>query len=172
MDPGLIGTPEWDKSFDVSHPESQLWLEKFCRDLRTQPFYRNTLGPLLPNCFIESLHNWMQRRCEDPIDLRINYTPCCEKSKFPYNASTLEQCAVEANAKLYSTPSYLWVRNGVSAGLKFLNEPSLKQLRVSNETNSIIMPTPKIKALVVEYDSIYNYSLSFSNMNQFFHQVK
>ncbi|XP_043605135.1 protein dispatched [Bombus pyrosoma] len=172
LDPSLIGTPEWDESFDVSHPESQVWLEKFCRDLRAQPFYRDTLGPLLPNCFIESLHHWMQRRCEDPIDSHINYTPCCKKSEFPYNASTLQRCAVEANAKLYSTPSYLWVRNGVSAGLKFLNEPNLKQLQVSNETNSIIMPTPKIKALVVEYDSIYNYSLSFSNMDQFFHQVE
>ncbi|XP_033310868.1 protein dispatched [Bombus bifarius] len=172
LDPSLIGTPEWDESFDVSHPESQVWLEKFCRDLRAQPFYRDTLGPLLPNCFIESLHHWMQRRCEDPIDSHINYTPCCKKSEFPYNASTLQRCAVEANAKLYSTPSYLWVRNGVSAGLKFLNEPNLKQLQVSNETNSIIMPTPKIKALVVEYDSIYNYSLSFANMDQFFHQVE
>ncbi|OAD58699.1 Protein dispatched like protein 1, partial [Eufriesea mexicana] len=172
LDPGLIGTPEWDESFDVSHPESQLWLEKFCRNLRAQPFYRDTLGPLLPNCFIESLHNWMQRRCEDPIDSRISYLPCCEKSKFPYNASTLQQCAAEANAELYRTPAYLWVRSDVSAGLKFLNEPNLTQLQVLNETNSLTMPTPKIKALVVEYDSVYNYSLSFTNMDLFFQQVE
>lgn len=171
LDPDLIGTPEWDESFDVSHPESQLWLEKFCHNLRAQPFYRNTLGPLLPNCFIESLRNWMQRRCEDPIDPHINYMPCCEKSKFPYNSTTLQRCAAEANAGLYRTPSYLWVRNGVFAGLKFLREPNSTQLQISNETNSVIMPTPKIKALIVEYDSIYNYSLSFSNMDQFFHQV-
>ncbi|KOC67518.1 Protein dispatched [Habropoda laboriosa] len=172
LDPGLIGTPEWDESFDVSHPESQLWLEKFCRDLRAQPFYRSTLGPLLPNCFIESLNNWMQRRCEDPIDSHINYMPCCEKSTFPYNASTLQRCAAAASAEMYRTPSYLWVRNGVFAGLKFLNEPNLTQLQVLNETNAVIMPIPKIKALVVEYDSIYNYSLSFSSMDQFFHQVE
>ncbi|CAK9826246.1 Protein dispatched homolog 1 [Anthophora retusa] len=172
LDPGLIGTPEWDESFDVSHPESQLWLEKFCRSLRAQPFYRSTLGPLLPNCFIESLYKWMQRRCEDPIDSRVNYMPCCEKSTFPYNASTLERCAAAASAEMYRTPSYLWVRNGVFAGLKFLNEPNLTQLQILNETNAVTMPIPKIKALVVEYDSTYNYSLSFSTMDQFFHQVE
>ncbi|CAL7936449.1 unnamed protein product [Xylocopa violacea] len=172
LDPGLIGTPEWDESFDVSHPQSQVWLEKFCRDLRAQPFYRSTLGPLLPNCFIESLNNWMQRRCEDAIDSRINYMPCCNETRFPYNASTLQRCAAEANAELYRTPSYLWVRNGVSAGLKFFNEPNLTQIQVLNETNSLTMPTLKIKALIVEYDSIYNYSLSFSNMDQFFHEVE
>ncbi|XP_034170851.1 protein dispatched [Osmia lignaria lignaria] len=172
LDPDLIGTPEWDESFDVSHPESQLWLEKFCHNLRAQPFYRETLGPLLPNCFIESLNNWMRRRCEDPIDSRINYMPCCEKSRFPYDSTVLQRCAAEANAELYRTPSHLWVRNGVSAGLKFLNEPVLTRLQVSNETNLVTMPTPKIKALVVEYDSVYNYSLSFSSMDQFFHQVE
>ncbi|XP_076675738.1 protein dispatched isoform X2 [Andrena cerasifolii] len=172
LDPDLIGTPEWDESFDVSHPDSQSWLEQFCRDLRAQPFYRNTLGPLLPNCFIESLYNWMQRRCEDPINSRINYMPCCEKSIFPYNSSVLERCAAEVNAELYRTPSYLWVRNGGSAGIKFLNEPNLTQLQISNDTNSVTRPTPKIKALIVEYDSIYNYSLAFSSMNKFFHQVE
>ncbi|XP_076237082.1 protein dispatched [Calliopsis andreniformis] len=172
LDPDVLGTPEWDESFDVSNPESQVWLEKFCRNLRAQSFYRSTLGPLLPNCFIESLHDWMQRRCEDPIDSRINYMPCCEKSTFPYNSSVLQRCAAEANAELYRTPSYLWVRNGVSAGIKFLNEPALTQLPMSNETHSVTMPIPKIKALVVEYDSIYNYSLSFSNMDTFFHQVE
>ncbi|XP_076619865.1 protein dispatched isoform X1 [Colletes latitarsis] len=172
LDPDLKGTPEWDESFDVSHPESQLWLERFCQDLRTQPFYHGTLGPLLTNCFIESLHNWMKRRCEDPVDSNINYMPCCEKSTFPYNSTVLQQCAAEANVELYRTPSYLWARNGVSAGLKFLNEVNLTQVQVSNETNSIMVPIPKIKVLIVEYDSIYNYSLSFSSMNQFFHQVE
>ncbi|XP_076175871.1 protein dispatched isoform X2 [Ptiloglossa arizonensis] len=172
LDPDLTGTPEWDDSFDLSHPESQLWLEQFCHNLRAQSFYRDTLGPLLSNCFIESLHNWMKRRCEDPIDSRINYMPCCEQSTFPYNASVLQQCAAEANGELYRTPSHLWAHNGVFAGLKFLNEANLTQVQVSNETNSVIMPIPKIKVLIVEYNSIYNYSLSFSSMNQFFHQVE
>ncbi|XP_026674995.1 protein dispatched [Ceratina calcarata] len=175
LDPSLTGTPEWDDTFDVSHPESQSWLKNFCHSLRAQPFYRDTLGPLLSNCFIELLYNWMQRRCEDPVDSRINHMPCCEKSKFPYNASTLQRCAAEANAELHRTPSYLWFRNGISAGLKFFNdEPNLGPSRVSNGTRSLatVSTVPKIKALVVEYDSIYNYSLSFTNMDQFFHQVE
>ncbi|XP_076224965.1 protein dispatched [Nomia melanderi] len=172
LDPNFIGTPEWDESFDISHPESQLWLQQFCRDLRTQPFYRETMGPLLPNCFIESLYDWMKRRCQHPINPYINYMPCCEKNKFPYNSSVLQRCAAEANADFYRTPLYLWARHGVSAGIKFLNDPTLTQLQVSNETNSVVMPMTKIKVLIVEYDSVYNYSLSYSTMNQFFNQVE
>ncbi|XP_054006493.1 protein dispatched isoform X1 [Hylaeus anthracinus] len=172
LNPDLTGTPEWDESFDVSHPDSQLWLERFCHNLRAQPFYRDTLGPLLSNCFIESLRNWMKRRCEDPINSHINYMPCCESSTFPYNSSVLQQCAAEANAELYRTPSYLWARNGVTGGLKFLNEANLTHVQFSNETNSVIRPMAKIKVLIVEYDSVYNYSLSFSSMDQFFHQVE
>lgn len=173
LDPSITGTPEWDETFDVSNPKSQLWLEQFCRNLRTQPFYRSTLGPLLPNCFIESLRTWMQRRCEDPIDSRIDYMPCCENSKFPYNSTVLQRCAAEASAELHRTPAYLWARDGtVTAGLKFLKDPSLKEQQVPNDTNSVLPPTLKIKALIVEYDSTYVYSLSFASMNQFFHQVE
>ncbi|XP_076292397.1 protein dispatched isoform X2 [Lasioglossum baleicum] len=172
LDPNFIGTPEWDESFDISHPESQLWLQQFCRDLRSQPFYRETLGPMLPNCFIESFNNWMKRRCEDPIDSLINYTPCCESSKFPYNSSVLEECVAQHSATLHSTPSQWWARPGLSAGIKYFNDPALKQFQTSNETTLMALPTTKIKVLIVEYDSIYNYSLSYSNMNQFFHQVE
>lgn len=125
------------------------------------------MGPLLPNCFIASLRTWMQRRCKDPIDPHIDYVPCCESSKFPYKPNVLRQCAAEASAELHRTPSYLWVRNGVvSAGLKFVKESQLL-----NDTDPNVKLTPKIKALVVEYDSTYIYSLSFTNMDEFFHQV-
>lgn len=170
LDPNSKGTPDWDETFDVTNPNSQLWLEQFCQNLRSQPFYRNTMGPLLPNCFIELLRSWMQRRCKDPIDPRIDYVPCCESTKFPYEPNVFQQCAAEATAELYRTPSYLWVRgSAVSAGLKFVKEPLSSQ--VLNETNLAVKLTPKIKALVVEYDSTYAYTLSFANMDQFFHQA-
>jgi hypothetical protein len=53
---------------------------------------------------------------------------------------------------LYETPAYL--RPG-TAGLKFSREKH-----------------PKIRALVVEYDSNHSYSLSFSDMDNFFQQVE
>lgn len=168
LDPAEKGTPQWDETFDIADTESQLWLQQFCRDLRRQPFYRSTTGPLLPNCFIESLRSWMQRRCQDPIDPSIDRAPCCESSKFPYEPDVLRQCAAEATAELHRTPSHLWIRGGtVSAGLKFAKEP----LSVSRLTLNDTKPIPWIKALVVEYDSSYAYTLSFASMNTFFNQA-
>lgn len=168
LDPRKKGTPDWDETFDISHPKSQLWLEQFCRNLRSQPFYHSTTGPLLSNCFIESLRPWMKRRCKDPIDPHIEYTPCCESSKFPYKPNVLQQCAAEANLRLHRTP-YLWTRVSLlSAGPKFEKESLSTQ--APNDTLAMKI-TPKIKALIVEYDSTYAYSLSFGNMDKFFHQA-
>ncbi|XP_047355130.1 protein dispatched isoform X1 [Vespa velutina] len=173
LNPDKKGMLVWDESFDVSHPKSQLWLQQFCRNLRIQPFYRNTLGALLPNCFIESLRTWMRRHCEDPVDTHINYSPCCKRSSFPYKPNILKQCAAEAAAQLYRTPSYLWNRGGqVYAGLKFLKESVQTSLEPTNATESLALPVPEIKALIVEYDSKYDYSLSYFHMDQFFHEVE
>lgn len=169
LNPYERGTPDWDETFDISHPKSQLWLEQFCRNLRSQPFYRSTIGPLLSNCFIESLRPWMKRHCKDPIDPNIEYVPCCESSKFPYKPNVLQQCTAEASVQLHRTP-HLWIRNGpLSAGPKFVKEPLLSAPGV-NDTLALKI-TPKIKALVVEYDSTYAYTLSFGNMDKFFHQA-
>lgn len=169
LDPSNRGTLDYDTTFDISNPKSQLWLERFCTNLRSQPFYRSTMGPLLSNCFIESLRSWMQRRCKDPIEPDIEYFPCCESSKFPYKPNVLQQCAAEVSGEIHRTP-YLWIRDGaISAGLKFAKEPPLSS-KALNDTLSIKV-TPKIKVLVVEYDSTYAYTLSFANMDKFFHQA-
>ncbi|XP_015609573.1 protein dispatched homolog 1 isoform X2 [Cephus cinctus] len=173
LDPKARGNLEWDESFDVSNPKSQLWLQQFCRGLRAQPFYRSTRGPLLPNCFIESLRSWMQRRCEDPITMRADREPCCERNPFPYMPAVLQRCAAEASAELHRTPAHLWNREGpVTAGLKFAKEPLQLPSTSSNDTKSLAYPSTKIKALVVEYDSTHAYSLSFAEMDQFYHQVE
>lgn len=64
LDPSSKGSLVLDPSFNMAAPESQRWLADFCRDIRNEPFYQPTLGPLLPNCFIETFQSWMQRRCE------------------------------------------------------------------------------------------------------------
>lgn len=170
LDPRKRGTPDWDETFDVSDPQSQLWLAKFCQNLRSQSFYRSTMGPLLSNCFIEPLRSWMQRNpCKDPIDKVVN-KPCCSSSNFPYEPTVLEKCAAVASRKLHKTPN-LWIRTGpLSPGPKFAKEPLLSA-QTTNDTLAI-KATPKIKALIVEYDSTYAYSLSFGNMDKFFNQVE
>ncbi|KAL0276394.1 UNVERIFIED_CONTAM: hypothetical protein PYX00_003982 [Menopon gallinae] len=152
LEPNSKGTLQFDSSFDISSPESQVWLLNFCRELRQQTFYQSTLGPLLPNCFIESLTNWMQRRCRDPID-NIDRSPCCETSPFPYTRQTFNTCIIEAMAHLYETPADYFLP-GV-AGPKFS-----KSVR------------GEIKAIVIEYDSNYSYSASFTDMDAFYTEIE
>ncbi|KAK4871478.1 hypothetical protein RN001_015602 [Aquatica leii] len=152
LDPQSLGTLELDPDFDVSRKDSQLWLLNFCRQIRKQSFYQSTLGALLPNCFIESFMAWMQRRCLDPID-NMDRTPCCEKEHFPYNSSVFNTCIVSAMGDLYETPSEYFIPG--MAGPKFSKDQF-----------------PTIKAIVVEYDSNYSYSMSFDHMHAFFTQVE
>lgn len=156
MNPFSKGTLELDKSFDMSAPESQSWLLAFCRNLRTQPFYLSTLGPLLPNCFIESFYSWMQRRCIDTID-KIDRTPCCEGEDFPYERHIFEGCIIEAMADLYETPSEYFMPG--MAGPKFSKPRNADHVM-------------KIQAVVVEYDSNYTFSMSFPYMRDFYNQVE
>ncbi|CAL4119913.1 unnamed protein product, partial [Meganyctiphanes norvegica] len=100
LDPESTGHLEFDETFDVSQPESQGWLLDFCRNLRNQSFYQSTLGPLLPNCFIETFKSWMERKCVDPID-RLSRYPCCEDSKFPYKKDVFNKCIHEGIQALY-----------------------------------------------------------------------
>lgn len=177
LDPTSKGTLVYDKTFNVSSQESQIWLQQFCRDLRQQRFYRSTLGPLLPNCFIESLQPWMERPCEDPVDPKINHFPCCQKNPFPYEPTVLENCVAQAIAEIHRTPSHLWNYGAAqTAGLRFQKEDhSYLERFISGESNNTEFSLefiPKIQVVVIEYDSTYSYSLSYVEMNKFFTEVR
>ncbi|CAG4977512.1 unnamed protein product [Colias eurytheme] len=153
MDPGSRGKLVFDENFSISEPQSQLWLSKFCRNIKAQPFYQPTLGPLLPNCFIESFKMYMSRRCFDVID-KMNRTPCCESSRFPYKKDVFDHCIIKAIESLYQTPGEIFLP-GV-AGPKFLRSAN----------------PPTVAALVVEFESVVPYSMSYKEMNKFFLQVE
>lgn len=149
LNPASESTLEFDPTFDMSATDSQSWLLQFCRNLRKQDFYMSTLGPLLPNCFIETFKSWMEeRRCADSSQNRY---PCCEVMPFPYPRWVFDKCIKEAVDVLYQTPRLYFVP-GV-AGPKF------------NKTSG------KVAALVVEYDSTSIWSLSYDTMHKFFTQV-
>lgn len=161
LDPQSRGHLQFDPTFDVSGPESQVWLRQFCRRLRQQSFYQPTLGPLLPNCFIESFIASMQRRrCFDSID-NSDRTPCCESVEFPYNRSVFDRCIVDSIGDLYETPSEYFIP-GV-AGPKFSKT-------INDHDGDDEYPT--IKVIVVEYDSNYTYSMSYNYMREFFMKVE
>lgn len=153
MDPASTGHLVFDETFSISDPSSQKWLLRFCSKLKAQPFYQQTLGPLLPNCFIESFKMFMSRRCIDNID-KIDRTPCCEISKFPYKKDIFEMCIVKAMESLYQTSREIFMP-GV-AGPKFLRSSS----------------PPKVSAIVVEFESVVSYSMSYQAMNDFFSHVE
>lgn len=121
---------------------------------RSQPFYQPTPGPLLPNCFLENFVDWMNRKCIDPVD-HISRVPCCESAHFPFPRKVFNMCVVRAIEALYRTPAELFMP-GV-AGPKFAKPKGNRP--------------PKIKALVVEYDSILAHTTSYEDMDSFFRQV-
>lgn len=115
-----------------------------------------TFGPLLPNCFIESFVDWMNRRCTDPIDGKSR-APCCESAKFPFTRRVFNLCLSLAIADLYRTPRELFMP-GV-AGPKFA--------RITNSKKAA-----KVRAVVVEYDSNSIHSTSYTEMDTFFEKVR
>mgnify|MGYP002649398441 CR=1 FL=1 len=141
LDPFRRGALTFDPAFNLSSPESQQWLLALCTDLRAQPFFRPTMGPLLSNCFIETFKAWMEeRRCreemigsssfsssssfntskEDETEVEIeDRFPCCQASTFPYQPAVFDRCLVEVVERLHRTPSYLFTLNGRSAGPRF-----------------------------------------------------
>lgn len=153
LNPYAKGTLQLDPTFDMADPQSQKWLLNFCRNLRAQPFYLPTPGPLLPNCFIETFFDWMQRRCVDPI-ANIDRSPCCEAQPFPFERNIFELCIQRALSSLYNTPTEYYLP-GV-AGPKFFRDVDI----------------PTVKAVVVEYDSTYTHSRSFNYLKEFFDQVE
>ena len=67
LDPGSRGKMVLDPEFDISSTDSQRWMLRFCQQVRKQPFYKPTQGPLLSNCFMETFKEWMERRCKDEL---------------------------------------------------------------------------------------------------------
>ncbi|KAG0713160.1 Protein dispatched 1 [Chionoecetes opilio] len=152
LNPASKGSLVFDKEFDIAHPESQEWLRGFCRQLRNQSFYMPTLGPLLPNCFIDTFKLWMEgRKCQDLIN-GVNRYPCCKDSAFPYPRWVFDECIHEGIQALYQTPREYFIP-GV-AGPKFSRDSG------------------KVVAMVVEYDSNTLWSLSYTAMQTFFVKVE
>lgn len=146
LDPFDRGSLVLDRSFDPALPESQEWLLSFCKRLRNQSFYRPThSAALYSSCIIETFKSWMERRCVDSFQ-QVDRSPCCESSRFPYGEDIFNLCLRRAIASLHHTPGYYFVP-GV-AGPRFLR-------------------SGQVGAVVIEYDSVYTYSNSYTDMHHF-----
>ncbi|KAJ8665715.1 hypothetical protein QAD02_007377 [Eretmocerus hayati] len=170
LDPESLGSLDFDPTFNATTRSSQIWLQDFCRNLTMQPFYRKISGLITPNCFVESLQQWMNRPCKDRNSPIIDYTPCCNSSIFPYEPSVLKQCSAEAIAELHRLPTDLWDSKS-AAGLKFRQNNhgySKEKYNVSDSRKFI----PEIQVVIVEYYSVYNFSLAYTHMDKFYTEVE
>ncbi|XP_063707430.1 protein dispatched isoform X2 [Culicoides brevitarsis] len=160
LDPLSRGNLQLDDTFNISSPDSQVWLLGFCKILKEQSFYLSSNGALLQNCFIENLITWMSRRCMDEMT-NVNRYPCCEKSVFPYSAEVFDICLQESISSLYETPRKYFVP-GV-AGPKFS-----RRNMSSRNNNRVIFP---VKSIVIEYESSQDFTMSYIEMSEFVNNV-
>ncbi|KAH8242843.1 hypothetical protein KR032_002575 [Drosophila birchii] len=177
--PNSYGSLHYDNNFNISSKKAQLWILNFCQSVRQQPFYKETLGLLLPNCFIENLIDFMKRRCIDDMDVtRKDRSPCCD-AQFPFDPHIFEYCLPQSVANMYDTTFF---QPGV-AGPKFADYASRAHSEdysgmiggnESAEYNNYLSPsTPLlVKALVIEFESNVAYSTIYINIKDFFESAE
>ena len=144
LDPNDRGTIELDPEFDISSPKVQEWLLYYCQRFKKASFYQPVHGPLLSNCFIETLKTWIEERdCLDHITNHSNF-PCCKASSFPYPVHIFNSCLSKAIDLLHRTPTYILSRD--APGIRFSRSSS------------------KVAAVIVQYHSTFNRSTSYQGM--------
>ena len=78
-----------DTSFTFATAAHQEWMMAFCRELKEQDFYHDVEYGTA--CFMEALVSYMDRPCIDSY-YGNDYSPCCNNSVFPYDASVFDTC--------------------------------------------------------------------------------
>ncbi|XP_027851991.2 protein dispatched isoform X2 [Aphis gossypii] len=159
LDPEDHGNLVYDPNFDIAHPKSQSWLLQFCANLRLQPFYRALGGPQMTNCFMETFVKWMGHACVD--NLEKDRWPCCNSFEFPFPRNIFHFCIMKAMYIVYNTPVSIFVPS--VAGPKFSNP-------LFHSENQTLLPI--IKAVVVEFESNFVFTTSYTDMELFYKQVE
>ncbi|XP_078255018.1 protein dispatched homolog 1 isoform X2 [Rhinoraja longicauda] len=146
LDPHNKGPLQLDPSFDVASPSSQLWLLRFCQRLRNQTFYWQTEEQDFTSCFVETFRQWMENQdCEEPGSY-----PCCSQSPFPYRQEVFELCIKRAIMELERSTGYHL--DSKTPGPRF----------DANDT---------IRAMVLEFQSTYLFTLAYEKMSCFYREV-
>lgn len=135
-----------DDSFNIASPAAQLWILNFCQKLRNQSFVFQSEGQDFTSCFIETFKQWMENHdCEE-----VSVYPCCSQSTFPYKQEVFELCIKRAIMELDRTTNYHL--DSKTPGPRF----------DINDT---------IRAIVLEFQSTYLFTLAYEKMYQFYHEV-
>uniref|UniRef100_A0A8C6V1Q6 Protein dispatched homolog 1 n=1 Tax=Neogobius melanostomus TaxID=47308 RepID=A0A8C6V1Q6_9GOBI len=135
-----------DGTFNIASPAAQLWILNFCQKLRNQSFVFQSEGQDFTSCFIETFKQWMENHdCEE-----ASVYPCCSQSMFPYRQDVFELCMKRAIMELDRTTNYHL--DSKTPGPRF----------DINDT---------IRAIVLEFQSTYLFTLAYEKMYQFYQEV-
>ncbi|XP_044288123.1 protein dispatched homolog 1 [Varanus komodoensis] len=146
LNPKSKGKLKLDSTFNIASPESQLWILKFCQKLRNQTFYYRTEEQDFTSCFIETFKQWMENQdCDEPA-----LYPCCSHWSFPYKQEVFELCIKRAIMELDRSTGYHL--DSKTPGPRF----------DINDT---------IRAVVLEFQSTYLFTLAYEKMHQFYREV-
>ncbi|XP_042359288.1 protein dispatched homolog 1 [Plectropomus leopardus] len=146
LNPKNKGKLMLDSSFNIASPASQLWILSFCQKLRNQSFVFQSEEQDFTSCFIETFKQWMENQdCEE-----ASVYPCCSQSTFPYKQEVFELCIKRAIMELDRSTNYHL--DSKTPGPRF----------DINDT---------IRAIVLEFQSTYLFTLAYEKMYQFYREV-
>ncbi|KAK9411990.1 protein dispatched 1 [Crotalus adamanteus] len=146
LNPKSKGKLKLDSTFNIASPDSQLWILKFCQKLRNQTFYYQTEEQDFTSCFIETFKQWMENQdCDEPA-----LYPCCSHLSFPYKQEVFELCIKRAIMELERSTGYHL--DSKTPGPRF----------DINDT---------IRAVVLEFQSTYLFTLAYEKMHKFYQEV-
>ncbi|XP_068610136.1 protein dispatched homolog 1 [Brachionichthys hirsutus] len=146
LNPKNKGKLVLDSSFNIASPASQLWILNFCQKLRNQSFVFQSEEQDFTSCFIETFKQWMENQdCEE-----ASVYPCCSQSTFPYKQEVFELCIKRAIMELDRSTNY------------YLDSKTPGPRFDINDT---------IRAIVLEFQSTYLFTLAYEKMFQFYREV-
>ncbi|XP_034018781.1 protein dispatched homolog 1 [Thalassophryne amazonica] len=146
LNPKNKGKLMLDSSFNIASPASQLWILNFCQKMRNQSFVFQSEEQDFTSCFIETFKQWMENQdCEE-----ASVYPCCSQSTFPYKQEVFELCIKRAIMELDRSTNYHL--DSKTPGPRF----------DINDT---------IRAIVLEFQSTYLFTLAYEKMYQFYSEV-
>ncbi|XP_059798033.1 protein dispatched homolog 1 isoform X4 [Balaenoptera ricei] len=146
LNPKSKGKLTLDGGFNIASPASQVWILQFCQKLRNQTFFHQTDEQDFTSCFIETFKQWMENQdCDEPT-----LYPCCSHWSFPYKQEIFELCIKRAIMELERSTGYHL--DSKTPGPRF----------DINDT---------IRAVVLEFQSTYLFTLAYEKMHQFYKEV-
>uniref|UniRef100_UPI0037E964A7 protein dispatched homolog 2 n=1 Tax=Semicossyphus pulcher TaxID=241346 RepID=UPI0037E964A7 len=150
FNPKSNGSLVLDPDFNMSRPDSQVWLRDLCGRIQNQSFYfppsPEDKDVMTDNiCLVEQLIHWVSvRRCSESDD-SLHF--CCNEIPFPYPPSVFENCLSMMLAERYAEGHLAH-----SGGLYF-------------------QPDGRVAALVLAFKTTYLYSFNFSRTSVFYREI-